>query len=81
MKNIAVYGGGSWGTALACQIARKNGKCILFLRDKYIISDINNNRLNSKYLGNNLLDKNIIPVDDIEQLKTQKIIIIVLPSK
>lgn len=80
MKNIAVYGAGSWGTALACQVARKNGKSILLARDINVINDINHNKLNSKHLGNNVIDKHVISTNDVSILKDQEAIIIAVPS-
>ncbi len=80
MKNIAVYGAGGWGTALACQVARKNGRCILLARDINVINDINNNRLNSKHLGNKILNKYITATHDISVLKEQQIVVVAVPS-
>lgn len=46
-KDIAVYGGGSWGTALACQIARCYDKVDLLLRDNNILEEIVSTRTTS----------------------------------
>ena len=35
-SSISIYGGGGWGTALACQIARNYETVPLFLRNKQI---------------------------------------------
>ncbi len=58
-KKIAVYGGGSWGTALACQAARRHEEVTLFVRSLDLVKEINQQGTNSKYLGEILLPRNI----------------------
>lgn len=79
-KNIAIYGGGSWGTALACQVARCYDEAVIFLRDQQIITEIINNRTNSKYLGNIKLPNNIMPSSDLADIIGKEVIIIAVPS-
>ena len=38
--NIAVFGGGSWGTALACHLSKQQQKVHLFLRSTRVIQEI-----------------------------------------
>lgn len=54
---ILVYGGGSWGTALAQILVDNNHDVILYGNDKQIVDEINNNHTNSKYFT----DKVILP--------------------
>ncbi len=79
--NIAVYGGGSWGTALACQAARTHKKVQLILRSQEIIKEILNSRTNSKYLGNCRLAGNIYPYQELEAALSSEILIIAVPSR
>jgi glycerol-3-phosphate dehydrogenase (NAD(P)+) len=79
-KNIAIYGGGSWGTALACQVARCYDNALIFLRDHETIAEIINNRTNSKYFGTIKLPSNIIPSSDVANLIDKEVIIIAVPS-
>lgn len=80
-RNIAVYGGGSWGCALACQAARTHANVELFLRDKEIIREILSKRTNNKYLGDIILPNNINPSDDLTKLAKLDLIIICVPSR
>ncbi len=77
---IGIYGGGSFGTALACWIARSIGTVRLFLRDENVKNEIINSRTNSKYFGNILLSHNINPSCDINHIINCEIIILSIPS-
>jgi glycerol-3-phosphate dehydrogenase (NAD(P)+) len=79
-EHFAVYGGGSWGTALACNVARRHKKVELFLRDQQIINEILHYNTNTKYLGNILLPSNIHPSNDLPSALAQEVIIIAIPS-
>lgn len=50
LQSIAVYGAGSWGTALALQLARNGLKVLLWDIDPVHIETINRQRENSRYL-------------------------------
>jgi glycerol-3-phosphate dehydrogenase (NAD(P)+) len=50
MLNIAILGAGSWGTALAVQLARKGFKPCLWSRRRDLVEEITDNRSNSGYL-------------------------------
>lgn len=49
---VVVFGGGSFGTAIACALARQKGQLnvTLLLRDPYVCKDINERHINSRYL-------------------------------
>jgi len=80
-KNIAVYGGGSWGTALACQAARCCDNVAIFLRDGDVIQEIMSNRTNTKYLGYDIkLPNNIVPTNRLNSILDKEVIIIAVPS-
>lgn len=80
-KNIAVYGGGSWGTALACQVARCYEDVSILVRENNIIEEILNNRTNSKYLGSDIiLPSNITPCSNLSDILDKEVIIIAVPS-
>ncbi|MCC8371241.1 MAG: NAD(P)H-dependent glycerol-3-phosphate dehydrogenase [Rickettsia endosymbiont of Pseudomimeciton antennatum] len=80
-KNIAVYGGGSWGTALACQVARCYEEVPILVRENNIIDEMLNNRTNSKYLGSDItLPNNIIPCSNLPYILNKEVIIIAVPS-
>ncbi|MFU7502212.1 MAG: NAD(P)H-dependent glycerol-3-phosphate dehydrogenase [Candidatus Tisiphia sp.] len=80
-KNIAVYGGGSWGAALGCQVARCYDNAPIFLRDNNIVEEIKNSKTNSKYLGSDVtLSSNIVPYSELAAILDQEVIIIAVPS-
>ncbi len=80
-KNFVVIGGGSWGTAIACHLARINHSVFLYARDSKIVNEINTKSTNSKYLANIKLPKGLKAVDKLESLKTKiDSIIIAVPS-
>lgn len=80
LENFAVYGGGSWGTALACHIGRVIGKVDILVRDELLADEINNYRRNSRYLPGVTLDKSIKATCDIEILKGKDAVVIAVPS-
>lgn len=47
---IAVLGAGSWGTALAVQLARSGGPVLLWGRDPAALADLGRHRANRRYL-------------------------------
>lgn len=78
-ENILIIGAGSWGTALACQVAKSHKKVTLFSRTKKIVDEILNNRTNSKYLNDIKLPCNIFPTCELN-LSNIQLIIIAVPS-
>jgi glycerol-3-phosphate dehydrogenase (NAD(P)+) len=78
--NIAVYGGGSFGTSLAAHIARCCGHTTLFLRDLEIAKEISLKKTNSKYLGDIVLPDNLTATTDLTSITNFEIIIIAVPS-
>jgi glycerol-3-phosphate dehydrogenase (NAD(P)+) len=79
-KNISVLGGGSWGTVLA-YLASLNGNHVnLWMRDNDLAEEINNTRINKRYLPNLNLGKNITATSQIEDIKESDLIIFCVPS-
>jgi len=58
-RKIAVLGGGAWGTALAANSRRAGHNVSLFARDSDTVSEINEARKNSRYLGDVILPEGI----------------------
>lgn len=79
-KHIAIYGGGSWGTALACQVAQNQPEVELFVRNGELAHEISSNNTNNKYLNNIILPKNIRASTDLTRLINKEVIIIAVPS-
>lgn len=67
-EKIGVLGGGSWGTALAILLANKGYDVNMWLRNKEQIEDMNNTRMNNKYLPNVVFPSNLRLTDDLEKV-------------
>lgn len=81
MKNIAVIGAGSWGTALALVAARAGNRVLLWAHSQEVASLLKAERHNSIYLPGPTLPDNIIPTDDLTTaLHEAEIVITVVPS-
>ena len=79
MKNhISVLGSGAWGTALA-QLISKNNSVLMWVKEKSVKNDINQNHQNKKYLPGIKLNKKIIGTNNLEDLKYSEIIFLTVP--
>ena len=65
-SNIAVIGGGSWGTTVASLISRTSS-VTLWARDSTTVDDINQNHLNRGYLGDLALNPKLRATHDIRE--------------
>ena len=82
MKNIAILGGGSWGTALAISLARKGLAVDLWCRNVAQAEEMRETRFNKKYLPNvSLPDKIRILTDLNEAMKDKEIVVLAVTSQ
>ncbi len=79
-KNIAIYGGGSFGTSLASLAAQNFNNVTLFLRDEEIAKEILHNKTNIKYLGDIKLPAHLQATTNLSVIKDFELIIIAVPS-
>ncbi|MEL6480946.1 MAG: NAD(P)H-dependent glycerol-3-phosphate dehydrogenase [Pseudomonadota bacterium] len=63
-RAIAVIGGGAWGTALGVVSARAGRRTSLWARRRDVVEDINERRLNSRYLGDITMPPGLTATDD-----------------
>ena len=75
---IAVLGSGAWGTALA-QLISKKSEVLMWVKEKSVKVEINQNHQNTKYLPNIKLSKNIISTNNLEDLEAADIIFLTIP--
>ena len=64
--NVALLGGGSWGTAVAALVAR-NGPVTLWARDPDTVAEINEQHTNARYLPGTKLPDSLRATTDIAQ--------------
>ena len=57
--NVAVYGGGSFGTAMAAVLGRKGVKATLVVRRPDVVDQINDNHVNPYYQSDLLLPEQV----------------------
>jgi glycerol-3-phosphate dehydrogenase (NAD(P)+) len=82
MKTLTILGSGSWGTALAQTFSQRFDKVYLWGKDKNVIDEINQNKTNSKYLGNIILNENIEGLTDLNRaIDLSDIIVIAIPTQ
>jgi glycerol-3-phosphate dehydrogenase (NAD(P)+) len=78
--NVAVLGGGSWGTSVAA-LAARNTPTRLWLRDPQGAEEINRRHTNTRYLGDRPLPEALRATTDLsEALGTADVIVFGVPS-
>jgi len=81
MKEIAIIGAGSWGTALAVVAARAGHAVRLWSRNPAVVSSINERRVNSRYLSSASIPSGVVATDDLEAaLHGAPMVLIAVPS-
>ncbi len=65
MKQIAIIGAGSWGTALAVMAARAQHQVRLWSRNSAVVNSINEQHVNSRYLSSTAIPENVVATDDL----------------
>lgn len=81
MTIAGVIGGGAWGTALASTAARADLEVKLWVFEKEVVEDINTNHINSQFLPNIDLPKNITATGNYADLANAKFILMVCPAQ
>ena len=78
---IAVIGTGSWGTALACAVARNGHEVIIWGRNKELCDAINTKHENIPHLKGYLLHESLVATNDLSfAVRDADIIILASPS-
>src|SRR5689334_14407142 len=81
MPNIAVLGAGAWGTALAKVLADKHNPTLLWAHRPELAAQINEQRVNARYLPIAELPPTLRATGDLEEaLKDAQIVVVVVPS-
>ena len=81
MKQIAVIGAGSWGTALAVVAARAGHSVRLWSRNIAVVTSINEQHVNSRYLSSTSIPDEVTATGDIETaLDDASMVLLAVPS-
>jgi glycerol-3-phosphate dehydrogenase (NAD(P)+) len=82
MGTVTVLGGGSWGTALALQLARVGHSVRLWARNADFVAELAANRENRVYLPGIALPKSIRPTPSLgDACADSEMVVVVCPSK
>ena len=77
---VAVLGAGSWGTALAIQLARCGHRVLLWGRDAEAMARLGAERVNARYLPEASLPAAITPVASLDIARAAEELLIATPS-
>jgi glycerol-3-phosphate dehydrogenase (NAD(P)+) len=81
MKQVAVIGAGSWGTALAVIAARVGHSVRLWSRSPEVVSSINDQRVNSRYLTSTSIPATVDATGDLgNALNGAALVLLAAPS-
>src|SRR5262245_52512428 len=82
MATVTVLGGGSWGTALALQLARVGHSVRLWARDPGFVAELAQNREHRVYLSGVPLPEAIGPTASLsDACADSQMVVVVCPSK
>src|SRR5690349_10808227 len=80
-KRIAIIGAGSWGTALAVIAARAGHEVTLWSRDPDVVTSINDQRINSRYLTSVSIPERVTATNEIAiALDKASLVLLAAPS-
>ncbi len=81
MKTTAILGAGSWGTALAVHLARAGHGVRLWARDAAFVRELEESRVNGRYLPEIPLAAAIEPTDSLaDALDGARFVVLAVPS-
>ena len=81
MTTVAVLGAGSWGTALAIQLANNGHQVCAWDHDEELIRDLQKNKENKRYLPGNLFPNTLSAAITLEKaIENAEFILSVVPS-
>ena len=81
MAKIAVFGAGSWGTALAQVLAENGHQVILWGRNAQHMQEINEARENKKYLPGIRLDDRLVITSEWQSLEVFDYLLVSIPTQ
>lgn len=80
--DVAVLGGGSFGTAMAKVLGENGHRVHFWMRDAGQVDEINRTRINSRYMPDVELTGDLLPTTDLaEAVGKAEIVFVAIPSK
>jgi glycerol-3-phosphate dehydrogenase (NAD(P)+) len=79
--NIAVIGGGAWGTALALAAVQAGAKALLWARESVVVDSINGRHENAQFLPGIALPSAIMATGDLAEAARAPALLIVVPAQ
>lgn len=81
MKTLAIIGGGSWGTALACVLSPRFETVRLWVKEPDLAARMSETRVNDVFLPGVALSANVLPGDSLEAVVSgADVVLSVMPS-
>ena len=81
MREIAILGSGSWGTALAVHLARVGHDVRLWAREAEVVAEIRSERVNQLFLPGIRLPEAVTPCEAIDEaVSGVDLVVVVTPS-
>jgi glycerol-3-phosphate dehydrogenase (NAD(P)+) len=80
-RQIAVLGGGAFGTALAGTLARAGRDVVLWARDTQVVAEITQARTNTAYLPGVMLDARLRATTDLPAAVARDVVLLVTPAQ
>src|SRR5690554_5041357 len=82
VRDVAILGGGSFGTAMA-KVLCENGHCVHFwMRNELQVEEIIRSRINSQYMPDIKLNGDIRPTSDLaDAISRADVVFVAIPSK
>ena len=82
MENVAVIGGGAFGTAMACVAQRAGNEVVLWAREPEVVAAVNREHANPHFLPGIALSKSIRAVADLgEAVRDAGVVLMAVPSQ
>ena len=81
MAEVAVLGGGAWGTALAQMLASDDRDVLLWARESEVVEDINANHRNTSFLPDAALAPSIRATGSLADVADVDVILAVAPAQ
>ncbi|WP_370182918.1 NAD(P)H-dependent glycerol-3-phosphate dehydrogenase [Alteriqipengyuania sp.] len=81
MAEVAVLGGGAWGTALAQMRASDDRDVLLWAREPEVVEDINTNHRNTSFLPDSPLSPSIRATGNLADVADVDVILAVAPAQ